>query len=100
LVLDTQGVELLVLKGAVPLFTGLQYIKAEAADFESYRGGTTVAELKSFLGSHNFAATRAHAFVRHPDGGTYYDILFKKIVSEFFFGDAGKPRLVCRACFA
>jgi hypothetical protein len=78
LVLDTQGSELLALKGAVPLFSGIQYIKTEAADFESYRGATTLAELKLFLGSHGFALVRIDAFAHHPNGGKYYDVLFKK----------------------
>ncbi len=35
LILDTQGSELLVLKGAVAILKNFKYIKTEVADFES-----------------------------------------------------------------
>ncbi len=38
LVLDVQGAELLVLRGAAPFLNRFKYIKAEAADFELYKG--------------------------------------------------------------
>ena len=38
LVLDTQGSELLVLKGAAGLLPNIKYVQAEVADFESYSG--------------------------------------------------------------
>ena len=41
LVMDTQEPELLILKGAEPMLSQFKYIKTEAADFESYVGGTT-----------------------------------------------------------
>ena len=37
LVLDTQGTELLILKGAEPILKHFKYIKTEAADFELYK---------------------------------------------------------------
>ena len=40
--LDTQGAELLVLKGAAGLLHRFQFIKVEAADFESYANGCRV----------------------------------------------------------
>jgi FkbM family methyltransferase len=47
LVIDTQGSELLVLKGARELIKNVRYIKLEAADFEAYRGGCTLADIKN-----------------------------------------------------
>ena len=38
LVMDTQGSELSVLRGASDLLKGFRYIKTEATDFESYKG--------------------------------------------------------------
>ena len=38
LVMDTQGSELLVLQGAIPLLGNFKYIKIEVADFEAYKG--------------------------------------------------------------
>ena len=38
LAIDTQGSELLVLKGAGEALRNFRYIKTEAADFEAYRG--------------------------------------------------------------
>jgi FkbM family methyltransferase len=76
LVVDTQGSELLVLRGAESLLTGLTYIQVEAADFESYKNGTTVAQLTQFLSERGFALVRKEPFAAHRDGGQYFELLF------------------------
>ncbi|WP_143594022.1 FkbM family methyltransferase [Synechococcus sp. BO 8801] len=38
LIMDTQGSELLVLKGAIPVLKALPFIKTEVPDFEAYTG--------------------------------------------------------------
>ena len=38
LIMDTQGSELLVLKGSIPILDNFKFIKTEVADFESYEG--------------------------------------------------------------
>lgn len=83
LVLDTQGSELLVLRGAEGMLSKIKYIKAEAAEFESYRGGASASYLISFLRIHNFVVARSDTFAKHPQGGRYADFLFRnKALSE------------------
>ena len=49
LVLDVQGAELMVLKGAGDLLQEFRFIKAEAADFESYAGRCSARRLTSLF---------------------------------------------------
>lgn len=78
LVMDTQGSELLVLKGAVPILQSFSYIKTEVPDFESYKGCCQIDDLQSFLSNHGFTEFSRHKFATHPSGGSYYDIIYKK----------------------
>jgi len=78
LVLDTQGSELLVLKGAASLLSGIRYIKTEAADFESYKGCATVADLVGYLSPFGFRLVRRDKFAQRTAGGSYFDLLFKQ----------------------
>ena len=78
LALDTQGSELMILRGAGPILDQFTYIKAEAADFESYVGGATVFQIASFLAGHGFRLIREDIFARHASGGRYFDLLFRK----------------------
>jgi FkbM family methyltransferase len=78
LVIDTQGSELLVLKGAESILPHIKYIKAEAADFESYAGGCTAQELIDYLARFGFRVTSRHAFAKRAAGGTYFDLTFGK----------------------
>jgi FkbM family methyltransferase len=78
LVMDTQGSELLVLKGAIPILQNFTYIKTEVPDFESYKGCCQLKDLQLFLTQHGFAEFSRHKFATHPNGGNYYDIIYKK----------------------
>jgi FkbM family methyltransferase len=78
IVLDTQGSELLVLKGAETLLHQTKYIKVEAADFESYKGGATVESIEDFLGGFCFRLERKTQFAAHPSGKGYFDLLFRR----------------------
>jgi FkbM family methyltransferase len=78
LVMDTQGSELLVLKGAARVLSGFTYIKTEAADFESYENCAKLAEIEVFLHSHGFRALHRKLFASRPGGGGYYDVIYKK----------------------
>jgi hypothetical protein len=78
LVLDTQGSELLVLKGAQELLSGFKYIRTEAADFESYKNCATVASIDEFLVDFGFKLSRQDKFARRQAGGTYFDVLFER----------------------
>jgi FkbM family methyltransferase len=78
LVLDTQGSELLVLRGAAPILAQFKFVKTEAADFESYKGCATVSEISHFLAEHKFILRQKVEFATHPAGGRYFDLLFKR----------------------
>ncbi len=78
LVMDTQGTELLVLKGAENLLCKFKYIKAEAADFEVYKNCCQVTDLAEFLGRHNFREIKRIKFAARKEGGNCYDITYKK----------------------
>ncbi len=79
LIMDTQGSELLVLEGAVPLLKYLKIIKTEVADFESYAGCCLLADVDRFMRQHGFIQCARHAFAQHRNGGKYYDITYKKL---------------------
>jgi FkbM family methyltransferase len=78
IILDTQGSELLVLKGAKAVLRQTMWLKIEAADFEAYKGGTTVESIREFLQEYSFRLVGKTIIARHPSGGRYYDLLFKK----------------------
>jgi FkbM family methyltransferase len=77
LVMDTQGSELLVLKGAVPILQNFIYIKTEVPDFESYTGCCQLSDIASFLAHHGYREFSRYKFAKHPNGGSYYDIVYK-----------------------
>jgi FkbM family methyltransferase len=74
LVMDVQGAELLVLKGAGERLREFAYVKAEAADFESYAGCCTLADLSSYLERFGFVESDRKKFASHPNGGRYWDV--------------------------
>jgi FkbM family methyltransferase len=78
LVIDTQGSELLVLKGALPILHHFTFIQTEVPDFEAYKGCCQLKDLQLFLGSHGYREKSRHKFATHADGGSYYDIIYKK----------------------
>lgn len=78
LIIDTQGSELLVLKGSVPVLHNFNYIKTEVADFESYAGCCQLADINSFLARHGYAEISRHKFASRPGGGNYFDIIYEK----------------------
>jgi FkbM family methyltransferase len=78
LVIDTQGSELLVLKGAESILNHFKYIQTEVPDFEAYKGCCQLKDLQLFLGQHGYEEVSRHKFATHPGGGNYYDIIYKK----------------------
>jgi FkbM family methyltransferase len=78
LVMDTQGSELLVLKGAESMIRGFKYVQTEAADFESYAGGCRVADIEEFLKRYGFSEIWRTKFASNQDGGSYYDIVYRR----------------------
>jgi hypothetical protein len=79
LVLDTQGSELLVLKGASTLFPYFRYIKAEAADFVSYTGCCKVEDIDSLLKQFGYVKRRQDKFASKAGIGSYYDVLYQRV---------------------
>jgi len=77
LAMDTQGSELMILKGAGALLREFQFISTEAADFEAYIGCAKRQEITAFLESHGFEEWSALPFAERPSGGRYYDILYR-----------------------
>lgn len=78
LVMDVQGAELLVLKGAETFIENLKFIRLEAADFEAYKGAPLRAEIADFLAERGFQEVAARAFESQEGVGACYDITFRK----------------------
>lgn len=78
LVLDTQGSELLVLKGAEELITEFSYINLEVPDFEAYKNACQLGEIENFLLKNNFSELNRHKFATSSSGGSYYDIIYRR----------------------
>jgi FkbM family methyltransferase len=78
LVLDTQGSELKILKGAEGLLSNFKFVKVEVPDFESYRGCCQVGELSTFMASSGFREHSRVAFMHAPSLGTYFDVIYKR----------------------
>lgn len=76
LILDVQGAELLVVKGAGQVLDSIRFIKAEAADFESYRGGCTAATLSKALEERGFRIHMKERFASKEGVGSYYNIIY------------------------
>lgn len=76
LVMDTQGSELLILKGAISILKNFKYIKTEVPDFESYKGCCQLKDIELFLNSYGFKECVRTKFATHSNGGNYYDIIY------------------------
>lgn len=79
LIMDTQGSELLVLKGAESLLKNFRYIKTEVADFEIYKGCCQLKDIESFLGKHGFKEHNRSKFATRAEGGDCYNIVYRRI---------------------
>jgi FkbM family methyltransferase len=79
LLVDTQGAEMLVLKGAQECLGGVQRILAEAADFPSYEGGATLEQIEGFLTGKGFRLAKKYEFARMDGVGRYCDALFERV---------------------
>jgi FkbM family methyltransferase len=79
LILDTQGSELLVLRGAAELLPRLRYVRTEAADHESYAGGCILSEISTLLAVYGFREKRRDEFERLTGVGAYYEVLYERV---------------------
>lgn len=79
LVIDVQGAELLVLRGAGELLAGFNWIKCEAADFESYTGGCWLHDLSDYLLPRGFARVELFQGTSRPGIGSYFESLYRRV---------------------
>jgi FkbM family methyltransferase len=77
IVLDTQGSELLVLRGARRLLKDATYVKTEAADFSLYDGGCELDELIKFFDEIGYTEVMRIEFSSTEDVGRCFDVIFK-----------------------
>lgn len=74
LVLDVQGAELFLLRGAADILPHIQYLVCESSDFPLYEGGCTLSEIHSYLTNHGF---RLQKDAMHGEPGRRVgDVLF------------------------
>jgi FkbM family methyltransferase len=78
LVMDTQGSELLVLKGADALLERFRFIKTEVPDFEAYTGCARLEDIARFLEDRGYVELSRHCFATRAGGGSYYDVVYGK----------------------
>jgi len=79
LVMDTQGSELAVLRGAEPVLSQFKFIKTEVPDFEAYEGCAQLKDIDRFLTERGFTEVSRHPFAQHPGGGRYYDVVYGRV---------------------
>lgn len=78
LTIDTQGAELMVLRGALPLLQQFRYVQVEVADFEAYAGGCLLGEVEAFFAAHGFVEHARHRFATRPGIGSFFDIVYRR----------------------
>jgi len=79
LVMDTQGSELLVLKGSLPLLKHFKFIKTEVADFEAYEGCCQLSDIQEFMYLNGYKEYHRRKFGKSTKaGGQYYNVIYVK----------------------
>jgi len=78
LVMDTQGSELLVLRGADPVLQSFRFIKTEVADFDSYVGCCQLRDIDAFVTERGFKEISRRRFAERAEGGSYYNVVYAK----------------------
>jgi len=79
LIMDTQGSELLILKGAKKFINEFKYIKLETSDFEIYKKAPVLNTINNFLKFYNFTEQKKIKIDENKNGGKVFDVLYKKI---------------------
>ncbi len=78
LVLDTQGSEMLILKGAAKILGEFRFIQVEVPDFEAYAGCCLLPEMNEFMKLRGFREMHRNKFRSIPGLGSYYDVTYKR----------------------
>lgn len=79
MLLDTQGSELLVLKGAVDILKKIDYVNLEVADFDSYDGCCKLKEVEEFFTEIGYKRIELMPWNIHYDDGDYYTAIYGRI---------------------
>lgn len=77
LIMDVQGAELLVLKGAGDYVSRFKFIRCEAADFEVYEGCCQLTDLDEYLAPLGFKRTQTWRGAGKPGVGFAYEVLYQ-----------------------
>jgi FkbM family methyltransferase len=80
LIMDTQGSELLVLRGTLPILNKFKFIKVEVPDFESYEGCCQLSDINKFMIEQGYKEFSRNKFASRAEGGNYFDVVYKKQV--------------------
>jgi len=75
LVIDTQGSELLVLRGAEKILRWFKYVRVEAADFQLYKDSCVYDEVDTFMQKHGFQELYRYT----SESKREHDIVYKRI---------------------
>lgn len=78
LVLDVQGAELLVLRGALESLLRFKYVKVEVADFEAYAGCCRTEDIAAFMAENGFVEHHRNRFASGAGVGSYFDIVYRR----------------------
>jgi hypothetical protein len=79
IVLNTQGSELLILKGAILLLSSMAYVKTEVPDFEAYLVCPMLPEFTSFMKHHGFRLVSKRPMANSTSSRAYYDATYQNI---------------------
>ena len=79
LVLDVQGSELMVLKGAENLVNKFHYIKLEVSEFNLYQENPLYSEISGYLSKFGFKEEKKIAIGTNSKGQKIYDVLFRNL---------------------
>lgn len=78
LIMDTQGSELLVLRGSLPILNNFKFIQTEVPDFESYEGCCQLSDINEFMIEHGYKELFRRKFATRAEGGNYFDVVYKR----------------------
>jgi FkbM family methyltransferase len=79
LVMDTQGSELLVLKGAVDILPAFRFIKTEVPDFAAYQNCCQLPDMDDFMRSHAYRRVVTHRWASKPGVGSWFHVTYAKV---------------------
>jgi len=81
LVLDTQGSELLILKGAGNVINKFKFISVEVTEFELYKKACFFHQVANYLNKYNFKEIKRNEHWSQSNyyGRKYFDVLYKNL---------------------